>query len=174
MIFGFAILAVLFLAVGVVIFNVLLPSQDWTEVKFNNLLTFRSPVALSKTPDQGIDSSFALWKGEGITVHIDYGLFCDPLTSYTNRPNYKLRMEEINGYAARIVSFEKLDGSHFAAVHFPDLRKLGGGDVKKLTMVVEASQTMGKEIPFKIIRSIKFTDRKEGSPKSSSSGGRND
>lgn len=131
--------------------------KDWKEVDFEGKFKFSVPVSVSAAEEQGIDSSIGLWKGKGIMVRVDYGLYSDPLTSYTDRANYSVRDDEIDGQAARMILFDDIDGRHFVAGHFGELPVGSGSKPRRLTVVVEASQEVGKVIPIKIIESIRFT-----------------
>ena len=91
-----------------------------------------------------------------MTVYVDYGLFSDPLSKYANRSRYNLNYEEIDGQKAKTVVFDHEDGSHFVAVHFQELVERRYGKINKLTLIVEASVEVGREIPQQIIRSIRF------------------
>jgi hypothetical protein len=132
--------------------------KNWKEVNFEDEFTFSVPVGVSEVDAQGIDSSIGVWKGEDVTIRVDYGLFSDPLTSYSGRPNYEHLAEEIDGRAASIIGFDQSDGNRFVAVHFYDLAERGHAKLRKLTMVVEASQKVGRELSLEIIRSIRFAD----------------
>ena len=122
-------------------------------------------MSLTRTEDQGVDSKFAIWRGDGISVQIDYGLFSDPLQSYGNRTNAKLVHEEIDGHPARIVSYDRNDDTHFVGVHFPDLRELSAGGLKKLTAVVLTGPEIGADVALNMLRSIKFSrEKRRGEP----------
>ncbi|MDQ3829874.1 MAG: hypothetical protein M3361_11340, partial [Candidatus Tectomicrobia bacterium] len=88
----------------------------------NEELRLCIPAGLSEGREQGIDSSIATWKGEGISILIDQGMFSDPLTSYEGRADYRFDHETIDGRPARIVSFTESNGTRVFAAHFPSFR----------------------------------------------------
>lgn len=130
--------------------------DNWKQVNFEGIFTFSLPAALSEVPMQSIDSNTASWAGEGITVRIDFGLFSDPLTSFTGHPGYNVSNEKIGSHTARIIRFDREDKGHFVAAHFHDLTEGRDAPPKKLTIVIETSQETEVAIAEKIIRSIKF------------------
>jgi hypothetical protein len=142
------------------------PSQKWTEVAFDDLFTFRSPVPLTRTGGRGIDSHVGTWAGSGLTVLVDHGLFADPLTAYGDRADHTVLTESVDGWSARIVAAPQPAGGHMAAIHFPALDPQAGAARRKLTMVVEAD-TLDEEILLEMVRSITFA-RRDAAPSDSS------
>ena len=157
-----ALSAVIAGTLGVGIYGVLRMSseptqpQEWSRTSFEAVGDFGSPVTLHKTDAQGIDTDFGEWKGEGLTVRIDYGIYADPLMSYRDRDGYEELTEEIDGRMARIVSFRPSNGGRFAAAHFKAPNVTGGRTANRLTMTVEAAAMVGEDVPLRIIRSLKF------------------
>jgi hypothetical protein len=130
--------------------------QDWKEIDFGGKLQFSLPAGLAETKEQGIDSRVGRWEGEGITVRVDYGIFSDPLTSYAERPNYRLAAEKIDNRTARVVSFDLNDGKDFIAAHFGGFTEEETGERSALTIVVETEPGVGSEVASQIIRSVRF------------------
>jgi hypothetical protein len=128
--------------------------QRWHEIAVGEILVFSSPVELSPTSAQGIDSAFGEWQGENLLVRVDAGLFADPLTRYAGQPDHETFDESIDGQPARGVAFDQGDGSRFTAVHFPDLGQ-GSAAAKKLTFVVISRGSVTAEDALRIVRSIR-------------------
>jgi hypothetical protein len=133
-------------------------SEEWKEYIFSGKFKISIPSNLMEVQAQGIDSDFREWKGKGIIVRVDVSLFSDTLTSYEKQNHYTSFNEEFAGQAAKIVSFDKEDDTHFVGAHFANLDSPSDDRRQKFTVVVESSQSMGIEIPLRIIRSIKFVD----------------
>ena len=127
----------------------------WHEINVGDVFTFSSPVKLSSTGAEGIDSAVGEWHGDGLVVRSDYGLFADPLTGHQNRTNRSVFEESIGGVPARIVANDQSDGSRFTAVHFSDLTG-PGGKRQKLTFVVVSSGERTPDEALRMVRSIRF------------------
>lgn len=123
--------------------------MEWKEVGFAGTFRFSVPADVVEVTAHGIDSDVAHWEGGGITVRVDSGLFSDPLTSYANHPGM------LGGRPARLVSFDRDDGSRFAAAHFLEKtgESAGGGTI---TVVVETDRGVEPEVGAEILRSIEF------------------
>jgi len=80
---------------------------DWTEVKVNDKFMFWVPPKLIAVDVRAIDSHVQRWESQDIIVHFDYGRFSDPLTFYSRKKSYETITEQISGYSATIVSFER-------------------------------------------------------------------
>jgi hypothetical protein len=127
--------------------------MDWKEVGFAGTFRFSVPADVVEITAHGIDSDVAHWEGGGITVRVDSGLFSDPLTSYANHPG--TLDDVICGRPARLVSFDRDDGSRFAAAHF--LEKTGEPAGRgTITVVVETDRGVEPEVGAEILRSIEF------------------
>jgi len=131
------------------------PNQSWHDVAVGKLLVFASPVQLASAEVTGIDSAVGEWRGEGLLVRTDYGLFVDPLTGYQSRPGSRIVQELIDGRRARIVAFDQDDGSRFTAAHFADLGVRDRAP-EKLTFVVISRGARTAEEALRMIRSIRF------------------
>jgi hypothetical protein len=133
-----------------------MPPAHWREVRFGDLLVFSSPVDVTPTGGTGVDTAFGEWRGEGLVVRCDYGLFVDPLTAHQNRSDARTSNEVINGHNARVVAVDQPGGSRFTAAHFPDVPKPGGGAAKLTFVVITSGQRTPAEA-VDIVRSIRFT-----------------
>ena len=131
-------------------------NNQWQNIKFKEILTLSLPPGVAISDSQGVDSSFVRWQGAGITISIDYGLFVDRLNAYENRPHYRQSVTLIDGYPARVVSFDRADGSHFTALHFQQLPASLSTSGNKLTLILELSSEMSPNLSNKIIQSIQF------------------
>lgn len=127
------------------------PQEGWKEFRFRQLLTFRAPAAAQMSDERGIDSDYARWTAEGLSIQFDYGMFSDPLTS---APQNAVTVHEVvGGLNARIVSYQRSDGTFVSGAHFGDLGESRGGPRKKLTVTVESRRRV---VPLEIIRSLRF------------------
>jgi len=133
--------------------------EDWKEYIFSGKFIISIPPELSEVQAQGIDSDFREWKDKDILVRVDAGLFSDQLTSYEKQNHYRFFNEEIAGQAAKIVSFDKEDGTHVIAAHFTGVDSSSDDRRQKITVWVEASPSVSTEIPLQMIRSIKLVDQ---------------
>jgi hypothetical protein len=127
---------------------------DWTEVKAGGPCTFRIPKELVATDGRGIDSQVQIWQSKDIVVKADFGRFSDPLTFYTREKGYETTTKETDSGPATIVSFERKDGWHVTAIHFPEVERDAFGRVLKLTLYVETLPDVGSEVPIKIVHSV--------------------
>lgn len=133
-------------------------TRNWIQVQITDKCSFMVPPALVEVKARSIDSHSRGWKGNGITVNFDYGLFSDPLTLYSNKLSFHISEEKIDGLQARIVWFQKDDGWNIIGIHFLDLGKNNYNQTIKLTVVVEIGPNVDKEIGFRIIKSVKCTN----------------
>jgi hypothetical protein len=117
-----------------------------------NRIRLSVPADVSPSAEPSIDSGASLWRGEGVTVIFDEGPFSDPLTSYSNRPNYRMTDEVIGGRRARVVSFEPEDGGHYVAAHFLDESESGG----LVTVAVQTAKGVPPAVGAAIVQSVAF------------------
>lgn len=129
--------------------------QGWTTVVVGDVLEFTAPAALERTTAEGADTAFSEWRGDGLTVRVDYGLFVDPLRSSRRQAGAEVVEETIDGIPATRLSYTQPDGMRFTAVHFPDLSTIGGGR-NKLTMVVLSPSSRPGDDAQRIVTSVKF------------------
>lgn len=126
--------------------------RGFQEVTLGHRIRLSVPTDVSASGEPSIDSGASVWRGEGVTVIFDEGAFSDPLTSYSNRPSYRLAEEVIGGRRARVVSFEPTDGGHYIAAHF-----LGNGEAEgPVTVAVQTAKGVPPEVGATIVRSITF------------------
>jgi hypothetical protein len=130
--------------------------NDWIKIEDNNKFTFWIPPGLREAKIHPIDSHLRRWESENLVVQFDYGQFSDPLTLYSRKGQYKTTNDQISNYAANIISFQRDSGWHFNGAHFPDLGKDSYGHVIKITLTVESGPEVDRELPLKIVRSIRF------------------
>ena len=130
------------------------------DVEFGGTFTFSVPTDVVEVETQGIDSDVAHWEGGGITVRVDSGLFSDSLTSYADHPN--MAYEDIGGRAARFVSFDRDDGTRFAAAHFHAVTENEQVGRVTITVVVETDREVESGTGEEIIRSIEFREERDG------------
>jgi len=131
--------------------------SEWEQVTLNGELTLTVPTAVSRGPEQGVDTKVATWSGAGINILVDQGPFVDPLVSYRDRVAYQSLQETIGGRVARIVSFVEGDGTRIVAAHFSGSE---AGSRDRLTVVIRSDPAvLTEEVVFKIIRSLRFGGR---------------
>jgi hypothetical protein len=126
--------------------------SDTREVRFDARLRLRVPAWVSATGAQAIDSTAAVWQGEGVTVVVDEGPFADPLTRYA----VAATEDTLGGRAARVVAFDREGGGHFAGAHFPGDPGATSGPDAPLTVAVETSEEVDRETGLAIVRSVEF------------------
>lgn len=129
--------------------------QGWTTIAVGDVLEFTAPTSLERTTAEGGDTAFSEWRGDGLTVRVDYGLFVDPLRSSQRQADAEVVEETIDGIAATRVSYAQTDGMRFTAVHFPDLSAIGGGR-NKLTMVVLSPSSRPADDARRMVTSVTF------------------
>jgi hypothetical protein len=144
--------------------------------------SFLAPADMTRTPRRGIDSLVAEYENQDCRLSFDYGIYSNSLRELAGRPEFAEEEAEIDGRAARLVSYVEPspagtvdtsgpagpegatsveDFPYRTAVHFADLGPgLTVGDrvwPVKLTMVVSCRERSYREIALSILHSIIFT-----------------
>jgi hypothetical protein len=130
---------------------------EWNEINVETAgLRLRSPEELEDAGAQGIDSPVTTLEGASISVTVDAGPFCDPLTSYADRPEHHLSHETIAGRPARVVSFRlEEDEGHFAGAHFePTSEGAPGPDQATVSAIARAEREA--DVALEVVRSVEF------------------
>ena len=128
----------------------------WVTVDVDGKFTFSLPQSLVPAEQRSVDSLVRRWEGEELAVHLDYGRYADPLIFYRRKKGCREATEQIDSHPVFVVEFERDDGWRFTAVHFSDLGSDPFGQTIKLTVVAESGPSIEKDIPLRIVRSIKF------------------
>ena len=89
-------------------------------IVFEDVLEYSSPTRLRRVSGRPIDSVVGQWRGRDVRISIDYGMHADSLQRRPAREQLEAFEESIDGRACRGLSYLKLDGSHYTAVHCPD------------------------------------------------------
>ena len=132
------------------------PPENWMKIEVNTQFAFWLPNFMNEVEVQAIDSSVRRWQSKDMIVTFDYGRFSDPLSTYDDQRAYELFETQVSEQQAKIIHFKRDNGWWFTAIHFPFLKKDTFGPALKLTLVVETSPNMGKEISIRILNSITF------------------
>ncbi len=131
-------------------------AAGWVTVDADGKFTLSLPASLVPVQQRSVDSLARRWKGEQLVVHFDYGRYADPLIFYRDKKGYRAFTDQIDARPALVVEFERDDGWRFTAAHFADLGPDPFGQTIKLTVVVESGPGVGSDIPFRIVRSVRF------------------
>jgi len=133
----------------------------WKEVGLGDLIRLEVPRELERLADHPIDSEFGEWAGEGVTVQVDAGPFADPMTSHTDRPEFRSTTEQIDGRRIPVVTFRDHEGWRVMGAQITDTSAPPSELRQPLTIVVRAREDVGPEVQERILRSIKVLRGKE-------------
>ncbi len=123
-------------------------------------MTFRLPPDLIDQKVQGIDSSVGQYKSDSIILSFDYGMYSDPLTSYSKRPDYQESEIKIDGRVAKKIIYKDDAVKGFAYVvglHVSNTTKT------KLTMMAYCKDKKDIKIVEEIFTTVKFLKKPEES-----------
>lgn len=135
--------------------------RGWKRVDAGASFSFWLPEDMQQQRATGIDSLVGEYRSPNMRITFDYGLYSNPLTSYSNSSGCEEDTTTISGRDARIVECKKARSDstyeYFAAIHFSEVHPAaeGGGSVK-LTMEAEFNQEGDLETARKILESIAF------------------
>jgi hypothetical protein len=128
----------------------------WDMVDADGKFTFSLPKSLVPVEQRSVDSLVRRWEGKQLAVHFDYGRYADPLITYRDKKGYRGTTAQIDNHPVSVVEFERDHGWRFTAVHFSDLGSDLFGQTVKLTVVAESGPNIEKDIPWRILRSVRF------------------
>src|SRR5262245_12821922 len=137
------------------------PGPGWKRVDADGLFFLSLPEDMKKQNVRGIDSSVGEYRNVRMVVSFDYGIYSNPLESYSGRPEYKESLKNIGGKKAKIVVFSNTRADskykYYSAVHFPEVEKGRFANMNiRLTLSVEFSEESDNAIAQVIFESISF------------------
>ena len=137
------------------------PGPGWKRVDADGLFFLSLPEDMKKQDVRGIDSSVGEYRNGRMVVSFDYGIYSNPLESYSDKPEYKESLKNIGGKKAKIVYFSNTRADskykYFSAVHFPEAEKNRFANMNiKLTLDVEFNEESDNAIAQAIFESIAF------------------
>lgn len=123
--------------------------------RVDDVLELVLPPTLCASHGAAFESPVGVWEGEGITVLVDATIYADELAPASASPRAVTTREAIGGRPARIVAWDEDDGTRVIAARFDGAP--GAGSARSgVTVVVRAAPHVASEIPFRIIRSVRF------------------
>ncbi|MEO8673393.1 MAG: hypothetical protein ABI411_18920 [Tahibacter sp.] len=135
-----------------------IPPSQWKRVESPGF-TLYVPPGFTEIATQGTDSVVRRFNGEGIALSLDYGWYSDPL-NYSDHPGFVENTETINGWRARMVSFDgpatPASSDRVVAVHFSDT----GRDRVTLTVYVTCQSDTACDLARRIFRTVDFAERR--------------
>lgn len=109
------------------------------------------PASVVKGQDTPVDSVASVFEGGGVRIIVDQGPFANRLDSYAGHPEYQQDSKEVDGTAARTISFRSPErGTSTVAIHVPA--------PKYVTVVVEAEPDVPRQVSEEIINSLRWVD----------------
>jgi len=137
------------------------PGPGWKRVDADGLFFLSLPEDMKKQNVRGIDSSVGQYRNGRMVVSFDYGIYSNPLESYSDKPDYKENLKNIGGKKAKIVFFSNTRADskykYYSAVHFPEVEKNRFANMNiKLTLDVEFNEESNNAIAQAIFESIAF------------------
>jgi hypothetical protein len=137
------------------------PGPGWKRVDADGLFFLSLPEDMKKQEVRGIDSSVGQYRNGRMMVSFDYGIYSNPLESYSDKPDYKENLKNIGGKKAKIVFFSNTRADskykYYSAVHFPEVEKNRFANMNiKLTLDVEFNEESDNAIAQAIFESIAF------------------
>ena len=96
-----------------------------------------------------------LFKSDKMTLSVEYGMYVNPLTSYSSEPDYEEHWSEINGRRAKVITFSKYHHEwwYFAAVYFPP----GTSGAPELSVWASCFDPQTREDAVRVLHSVEFT-----------------
>lgn len=137
------------------------PGPGWKRVDADGLFFLSLPEDMKKQNVRGVDSSVGQYRNGRMVVSFDYGIYSNPLESYSDKPGYKETLKSIDGKKAKIVFFSntRRDSKYkyYSAVHFAEVQKNRFANMNiKLTLDVEFNEESDNAIAQTIFESIVF------------------
>jgi len=137
------------------------PGPGWRRVDADGLFFLSLPADMKKQIVRGIDSSVGEYRNGRVVVSYDYGIYSNPLETFSDKPEYKENLKDIGGKKAKIVFFSNTSAAskykYYSAVHFPEVEKSRFENMNiKLTLSVEFNEESDESIAPAIFESIAF------------------
>lgn len=126
---------------------------NWKKISLG-AFAFYGPSDLKNERARGIDSALWQFSNDKMLLSIDYGMYANPLTSYSSQLNYEERWSQINGRRAKIISFRsyRKEWWYAAAAYFPP--PTSGG--RELSVWASCADTQTQEDAMRVLNSIEF------------------
>lgn len=130
--------------------------EGWKRVSPEGRFSFHLPVDMREQKARGIDSFVGEYRSAKIRVSFDYGIYSNDLLLYSNQPEYKAKILNLNGQKARI-AFYREDNSNTGyrfrgGVHLPVSDDPG----TKLTVFAEFNNEEDRETVNAIFETVVF------------------
>jgi len=130
---------------------------DWIEVSAGGAFTVMAPrgTLFARTP--GIDSFTGVFNGPGFAVHVDHGIYADPLERDRRRTAFLSRDIVVDGRPATLVTARTSGAprSYFLGLHVPHVRRSVSGAIK-LTLTCDLEGPQDSAMVEAIYRSVRF------------------
>lgn len=133
------------------------PSPGWRRIDLQDF-SFYLPRGMKDKKVRGIDSFVREYRGGGVRLAIDYGMYSDDLRSMEGKPGFRAEWVSISGERAKVATC-RWGKSYVAAVYFPNLGGDAASGITKLTFYAESRSAGGQEEALKVFQSIKFRRR---------------
>jgi hypothetical protein len=130
--------------------------EGWSRVEVAGEFSLALPPKLKAVPTAGADSLVHRFRGEGLTISIDYGRYSNPLTNLSGNDLVR-NVVRVDGRSAELVTLEETDESaglvYTAALHVPEV----GRPRVKFTLVAQAASEEARDRGVLVAMSLRFT-----------------
>jgi hypothetical protein len=132
----------------------------WKRIEAQGHFSFHLPETMQPVEIHGIDSYVGEYKDDRMKVVFDYGMYSNPLSSYSKSPEYKEINKPIGGLPAKIVFCRQTDPAagyqYFAGVYFASVKPGTEQTSNKLMLSAEFNSADDWQTAQTIFESIRF------------------
>lgn len=132
----------------------------WKRIDAQGRFSFHLPETMQSVEIHGIDSYVGEYKDGRMKVGFDYGLYSNPLNSYSKSPEYQEINKPIGGLPAKIVFCRQTDSAasykYFAGVYFASVKPGTEQIQNKLMLSAEFNNPDDWQTAQIIFESIRF------------------
>lgn len=130
------------------------PPADWVQVEARGYFTFWIPNTLVEQKAQGTDSYVGLWKGSGLEVSFDYGMYSGGMDSRISARPHTEAVDDSSGRRGTIVTYVDDERNHVAMLL---VRDLGPGQTPdNLTFDASSGSASDADTCLLIVKSVRF------------------
>lgn len=130
------------------------PPADWVQVNARGDFTFWLPNTVVEQKVQGVDSYVGVWKGSGLDVSFDYGMYSGGLDSRISTRPHTETVDDSSGRQGAIVTYVDDEGNHVAEL---DVRDPAPGQTPdNLTFDASSGSASDADTCLLIVKSVRF------------------
>ena len=130
------------------------PPADWVQVEARGYFTFWIPNTLVEQTVRGTDSYVGLWKGSGLEVLFDYGMYSGGMDSRISARPHTEAVDDSSGRRGTIVTYVDDEGNHVAELL---VRDPGPGQTPdNLTFDANSGSASDADTCLLIVKSVRF------------------